>query len=68
MTKLKLQEDPRQMRFDRVSPALERSFSEEDGECTKAEPEAGRDQEPTGKMNAWLGQHATTTQGWGPLT
>lgn len=21
-----------------------------------------------GHMNAWLGQHATTTQGWGPLT
>lgn len=46
MAKLKLQEDPRQMRFDCVSPALERSLSEEDGECTKAELEAGRDGEP----------------------
>lgn len=34
------------MRFDCVSPALERSLSEEYGECTKAELEAGRDGEP----------------------
>lgn len=43
-----------------VSPALELSFSEEDGECTQAEPEAVRDREPMGHKNAWLGQHATT--------
>lgn len=35
MAKLKLQEDPRQMRFDCVSPALERSLSEEDGSVQK---------------------------------